>query len=211
MVLWAPGLARVPIAPAEERLVDQTLICCNGTYHRYADGVWRYAWGAEVPGASDLTVAEALELRGLDASGTGGGPRQFLTGEQLRWATDLCGIDEPLMVDKRDGGRHLIVGLTAPELCVVTMLTVVDISELAAVSKATIDSYRYRGYLPEPQVVKGRTPLWSRPVISHWLNARPGAGWRTDVYGSRERREPDRQLPISRARQGLARGADRRG
>jgi hypothetical protein len=190
--------------------VEPTLTCCNGTYHRYPDGVWRYPWGAEVPGAEDLTVVEALELRGLDASGTGAGPRQFLTDEQLRWATGLCGVDEPLLVDVHGRGRQLVVGLTAPELSVLTMLTVVDISELAGVSKATIDSYRYRGYLPEPQVVKGRTPLWSRPVVDHWLGARPGAGWRTDVYGSRERREPDRRLPITRAR-ATVKAADRRG
>lgn len=52
----------------------------------------------------------------------------------------------------------------------------------ASVSKATIDSYRHRGSLPTPQVVRGRTPLWARPIISHWLATRPGPGWRSDLY-----------------------------
>ena len=36
----------------------QPLTCCRGAYQRDTSGVWRYAWGDPVPGASDLTVAE---------------------------------------------------------------------------------------------------------------------------------------------------------
>jgi predicted DNA-binding transcriptional regulator AlpA len=80
----------------------------------------------------------------------------------------------------------LIVGMQAPELHILTMLTVGDIAEVAGVSKATIDSYRYRGVLPEPQATSGRTPLWARPIIRHWLATRSGPGWRSDLYGERD-------------------------
>jgi hypothetical protein len=176
-----------------------TFTCCNDTYTRGDDGAWRYPWDELVPGAQDLTIVGALALRLDDA-----GPRQSLSREELAWATSLCGVDEPLMVQRPGGGRQLIVGMTAPELNIVTMLTVADIGELAGVSKATIDSYRYRGYLPDPQIIKGRTPLWSRPIVRHWLSTRPGAGWRTDVYGTRERRTPVRAMPITRAREEAA-------
>jgi hypothetical protein len=174
--------------------------CCNGTYRRHDDGTWHYAWGEEVPRARDLTVAGAL---GIALSPEGTLPPS-LSQEELTRVAALCGVDEPLLVHRADGRRQLIIGMDAPELNALTMLTVADIGDLADVSKATIDSYRYRGYLPEPQVVKGRTPLWSRPVVRRWLATRPGAGWRTDVYGSRERRAPDRALPITRVREAAA-------
>jgi hypothetical protein len=172
-----------------------TYTCCNDTYRRDESGTWCYSWGEPVPGAADLTLASALTLRG---PGAADGP---LSEDDLEWATSLCGVDAPLAVPARGGGTLLIVGMTAPELNVLTMLTVADIAEMAGVSKATVDSYRYRGYLPEPQVVKGRTPLWSRPVVARWAKHRPGPGWRTDVHGTRERRPVARTLPITRARE----------
>jgi hypothetical protein len=81
------------------------------------------------------------------------------------------------------GMGDLVVGMLAPELHVMTMLTVADIGQLAGVSKASIDSYRYRGYLPEPQATRGRPPLWARPIVRRWLQTRPGCGWRSDLYG----------------------------
>lgn len=179
----------------EEQL---TATCCNETYHRGAEGVWRYPWGDAVPGAEDLLLSDVLADRDPIRFG-GRGPLPPASPEELEWATGLCGIDSPITVRHR-GRRDLVVGLSAPELVVARMLTVSDIADLSEVSKATIDSYRYRGYLPEPQLVKGRTPLWAAPVVHHWLDNRPGAGWRTDVYGRRERCEPQRTLPISRAR-----------
>jgi hypothetical protein len=176
--------------------------CCNSTYVRDAAGVWRYSWGDPVPGGRDLTLSEALVLTGAEPNGH---PEGRPTEDELTRALAICGVEEPLVVARPGGGQDLVVGMAAPELHVLAMLTVVDISELAGVSKATIDSYRYRGYLPEPQVVKGRTPLWSRPVVRRWVSTRPGAGWRTDIYGSRSRREPERRLPITPARHAAAR------
>jgi hypothetical protein len=170
---------------------------CNDTYLRQENGVWIYSWGEPVPRAEDLTLRQALAQRllyeepGLDGR---------ISREQWDWATGLGPISQPVSIETANGGRDVVVGMQAPELNVLYMLTVTEIAELAAVSKATIDSYRYRGYLPEPQVVKGRTPLWTRPVIRYWLRSRPGSGWRTDVYGTRERTEPERAMPLTTAR-----------
>lgn len=176
------------------------LNACHNTYHRAADGTWSYSWGEPVPGARDFTIDQALSLQLPGHDGIDPSPHE-LTAEDVEWATGLCGVSEPLMVTRADGSQQLVVGLTAPELDVVAMLTVADIGDLADVSKATVDSYRYRGYLPGPQIIKGRTPLWARPVVRHWLEHRPGAGWRTDVYGTRERITPPRTMPITRARE----------
>jgi hypothetical protein len=176
---------------------SRTATFCNGTYHRAPDGVWTYFWGDPVPGAQDLTLHQALAQRLLQG---GDLEQQHLTKDEWEWATGLGGMSHPVVVSDGDGRREVVVGMVAPELNVLYMLTVAEVADLASVSKATIDSYRYRGYLPEPQIVKGRTPLWSRPVIRHWLLSRPGSGWRTDVYGTRERTHPERTMPISTAR-----------
>lgn len=178
-----------------------TTCCCSGSYVRQTDGRWTYVWGASVPGSADLLLREVLALRDPVRFGPGT-EVPHATAEEQRWARSLCGIEEPVTVRHPDGSRDLVVGMRAPELEVVALLTVQDIAEELYVSKATVDSYRHRGHLPEPQVVKGRTPLWSRPIVRHWMAHRPGAGWRTDVHGSREGFMPERTLPISRARSG---------
>ena len=166
---------------------------CSGTYFRDPDGVWRYSWGDKVPGAVDLTLADllAIDQRADDPSSPV--PMRPVSKEELEWLTGQSENLENVLV-RRNGRRaptcgDLIVGMSAPELQVLTMLTVSDIAELANVSKATIDSYRYRGYLPAPQAVRGRTPLWSRPVVQRWLQTRPGCGWRSDIYGDATARD----------------------
>jgi hypothetical protein len=151
---------------------------CQGTYVRGDDGIWRYAWGDPVPGASDLTVADLLMIGESSA-----GP---LTDAEHAWASGLKDLSDEVLVrptnGRRPDARDLVVGMQAPELQMTLMLTVEQIAERAYVTKATIDSYRYRGYLPEPQGIVGRTPLWARPIIAHWLAHRPGPGWRSDIY-----------------------------
>jgi len=163
----------------------QQLRCCNGTYTRDPD-CWRYPWGDPVHGATDLALGDLIvlddDLQGVEQVDA----FRPLTDAERRWLEgDATAIDE-IVFRRRNGHRpdigDLIIGMQAPELHALTMLTVVDIAEAAGVSKATIDSYRYRGYLPEPQVVRGRTPMWARPIVRHWLESRPGAGWRTDIY-----------------------------
>jgi hypothetical protein len=165
------------------------LSCCNGTYVRDDDGTWRYPWGDRVPGATDLTLADVYSLQQV-----GGRPEDLvmrpLTDDELAWLRGETADLEAVLVRDPPAGHcagvgDLVIGMLAPELHVLTMLTVADISRLAGVSKATVDSYRYRGELPAPQATRGRTPLWARPIVHRWLRNRPGCGWRTDLYGRR--------------------------
>lgn len=152
----------------------QRLRYANDTYERDEFGVWRYRWGDPVPGARDLTLADLLAIHTSDIAAT-----RELGRAELEWlAGERDDIGEVLVQqhgDRAPTTGDLVVGMAAPELHVQLMLTVADVAELAHVSKATIDSYRSRGTLPEPQVQRGRTPLWSRPVIKRWLATRPGA------------------------------------
>ncbi|MCC5948621.1 MAG: hypothetical protein JJT89_09220 [Nitriliruptoraceae bacterium] len=157
--------------------------CCNDTYTRDVEG-WRYPWGGPVTGASDLTLADLMAIDDVSCVDAISAIRP-LTAAERRWlAGDRAARHEIVVHRNRQQATigDLIVGMSAPELHVVLMLTVGDIAEAAGVSKATIDSYRYRGYLPEPQVVRGRTPLWARPIVRRWLATRPGSGWRSDLY-----------------------------
>lgn len=157
--------------------------CCYGVYERTSDGEWLYPWGDPVPGARDLTVGDILRL-GLvhDGSDTSRGDlRDALLQDTL--------VDHEQPDTDVDWDAHealdRVVGLDAPELHVRAMLTIADIADMTGVAPDTIAAYRYRGYLPEPQAVIGRTPVWSRPIVRHWLDTRPGNGWRTDIYGDR--------------------------
>jgi hypothetical protein len=170
-------------------LLGPRLTCCNDTYERADDGTWRYPWGARVPGASDLTLADVYALQHV-----GGRPEDLgmrpLTNAELAWLRGETAELEAVLVREPPAGQtagvgDLVIGMLAPELHVLTMLTVADVSRLAGVSKATVDSYRYRGELPAPQATRGRTPLWARPIVHRWLRNRPGCGWRTDLYGRR--------------------------
>jgi hypothetical protein len=168
--------------------VTRELRSCNGTYVRDPAEVWRYPWGDPVPGATDMTLSDLMALDPTSAAYELMEQFRPLNAAELRWlAGRRPDFDEVLV--RRRGSRpphagDLVVGMHAPELHVMAMMTVTDIAKDADVSKATIDSYRYRGYLPEPQVVRGRTPLWARPIVQRWLNTPPGCGWRSDVYGS---------------------------
>ena len=195
------GIDHVDDVPSRGRPVTAPFRCCNETYTRDEHGVWRYPWGAPVPGAQDLTLSLARRLGLAELPVDGGAGAEVARGA-------ASGSDGPatqqVAVVEVDGEQDMVVAMLAPELNAELMLTVADIAEAAGVTKATIDSYRYRGYLPEPQVVRARTPLWSRPVITHWLQQRPGCGWRTDVYGAR--REAVRRMPVTGNRRPSGRG-----
>lgn len=158
--------------------------CCNDTYTRDAER-WHYPWGQPVPGATDLALADLMAIDDIRCVEEISSVRPLSDAERRWLMGDSSAKHQVLM---RTGRGHqanigdLIVGMMAPELHVLTMLTVGDIADAAGVSKATIDSYRYRGYLPEPQIVRGRTPLWARPIVRRWLSTRPGSGWRSDLY-----------------------------
>lgn len=172
---------------------------CNGTYAR-VDGVWRYPWGDDVPGATDLTLGDLIRLDGHGDCVEMLRTFRPLSEAERRWLSGDDSVVDQVMFRRRPGYRphagDLIISLMAPELHPLALLTVAEIAEAAEVSKATIDSYRYRGYLPEPQAARGRTPLWARPIVRHWLETRPGPGWRTDIYAKEIRPVARRDAPV---------------
>jgi hypothetical protein len=68
---------------------------------------------------------------------------------------------------------------TAPELAVDALLDIDAVAELAVVSRQTISTYLARAQMPAPQVRVANSPLWSLPVVTHWLSHRPGPGARS--------------------------------
>lgn len=175
--------------------MDTDDTCCYGVYRRTAEGQWLYPWGEPVPGARDLTVADVLRL-GLVEAGGDDGDDDLVGRLQKDTMVDHATAELAGARDGRDPSDR-VVGMEAPELHVRAMVTISDIAEMVGVAPDTIAAYRYRGYLPEPQAVIGRTPVWSRPVIRHWLETRPGNGWRTDIYGDRS--EHDERMRHLRA------------
>jgi hypothetical protein len=158
-----------------------TSTCFYGAYERIGPDEWIYPWGEVVPGARDLSAADILGM---------GLPRTAECGDRaslLRAMTEdplACHVSGPEGDTEMDALTR-VVGMYAPELHACAMLTVADIAQLLEVAPDTIAAYRHRGYLPEPQAVIGRTPVWSRPIIRQWMESRPGNGWRTDLYGER--------------------------
>lgn len=160
-------------------------------YRRDRRGTWRYtATGQAVPGARDLT------LRSLHRFPLRGGavlvPVPLVRSEAgLAW----CLAWRHTLTTALTGGRSVTVlrvpaaewerradvptGLWAPELTAAQLLGTADVARLAGVSPATITAYLSRRRLPAPVSRIGNSPVWSRPVISHWLSARPGQGKRT--------------------------------
>lgn len=61
------------------------------------------------------------------------------------------------------------------------------IAERLGVSLATVYSYRKRGFLPEPDLMVGRSPAWRSETVEQWIATRPGRG----VGGGRPRKECD--------------------
>jgi len=50
------------------------------------------------------------------------------------------------------------------------------VAGLIGVTPDTLSAYRSRGYLPEPDVMLGRSPGWLPATIERWIAARPGKG-----------------------------------
>lgn len=151
---------------------------CNDTYLRDASG-WHYPWGAPVPGARDLTVADVLAVGADPCAGDPLPGTRPLTATERRWlrGEPLQGREAArlLRAGRRADPGDLIVGMTAPELHPSLLLGIDDLARCIGVSRATIDSYRARDRVVRPQVVLGRTPLWTRPIIEHWVGGRHGA------------------------------------
>lgn len=67
----------------------------------------------------------------------------------------------------------------------VTYLGLADVAARAGLSAGTVDNYRRKGYLPEPdavitsgdRLVRG----WLPETVDYWMAHRPGRGARTDL------------------------------
>jgi hypothetical protein len=154
-------------------------------YVRGADGVWRYEVGGLVPGARDDNLAS--RYRFAARSGTLVLiPVELTQHRDLLWVKDHH--DGDLGASARWWGRHvpayavprfcwnvrsrIPLGLLAPEVTPPAMLDLTGVARLIGVKDSTVTSYRARGRLPAPQFVVANTPLWSWPVIDHWIRHR---------------------------------------
>lgn len=86
------------------------------------------------------------------------------TGEPVPGATDV----------KLPGRRGLF--MQAPEIHPGALLTTDLVVELLGITAAGFRGMVSRGDGPRPVFKYGNQPLWTRPIIDHWLATRPGKG-----------------------------------
>ncbi|WP_225438900.1 helix-turn-helix transcriptional regulator, partial [Candidatus Frankia nodulisporulans] len=76
------------------------------------------------------------------------------------------------------------------------LLDYTDIAKLAGISPVTARSYKSSGHLPDPDVqTSSRRPRWKLSTVRAWLENRPGAGARTDLWRKREQAEAGEDSP----------------
>jgi|SRR5581483_4393237 len=159
-------------------------------YRRDRRGTWRYAAnGRAVPGARDLT------LRWLYRFPTQRGSilvpvDQVRNEAELAWCLAWKHTLTTRIIDGHSvtviavpGGEwerraDIPIGLWAPELAASRLLAIADVARIAGVSPATITAYLARRRMPPPVTRIGNSPVWTRPVVDHWLTTRPGQGVR---------------------------------
>lgn len=166
----------LPLTRSAPAAGQRSIVCGGGAYVRDGDGAWRYSWGEPVPDACDLTVAQAVAV-GADPVGVADQLRLALPDEVREVLAVLRrgavrGGDRSTVEALRRRVGMLVCGLQAPELLAHALLDASQLAERLGVERETIDSYRTRGRLPEPTMVRGRTPLWSGPVIRRWQEQR---------------------------------------
>jgi hypothetical protein len=139
---------------------DPRTTCGAGAYVRDVLGVWRYAWGEPVPGATDVLAGERGP-RPVSAASETGPPRWVTEG----WL--------PLDLAPATGDRPDLVGMRAPETAGSRLLSREDLGLLAAITSAP---------LPSPQVVlPSGQPRWTWPVVRRWLAERSQSSDRHSV------------------------------
>jgi len=74
-------------------------------------------------------------------------------------------------------GRSLegcVVDITAPELGGAELINAAQMATMAGISAGTLRGYMSRGEnkVPEPQALIGSRPVWARPVVEEWIEAR---------------------------------------
>jgi predicted site-specific integrase-resolvase len=63
---------------------------------------------------------------------------------------------------------------------VVELVGLTQIAERLGVARATVDSWRRRGQLPEPHQMVGIHPLWDWERLNSWLRAKKVAPMESD-------------------------------
>jgi hypothetical protein len=150
-------------------LADSLPFHAPAMYERDRNGTWRYAWRARVPRAMDLTPARLVQPRRHDD-----------VVAIPAWSTKTA--LEPLVEESVSEGLWTFVdaelwttvanrsiGIWACELQTQYMLDLDAIAARLHCRPATARSMHARKQLPPAQHRAGRTPLWSEPVVEHWM------------------------------------------
>ena len=159
-------------------------------YVRDRRGTWRYAaTGHAVPGARDLTLRSLYRFP-VSGSSILVPVKSVRTEPELVWCmawkhTLTTALHNGRMatvlrvpVGEWERRADIPIGLWAPELTASRLLGVADVAAIAGVTPATITAYLARRRMPPPVTRFANSPVWSRPVIHHWLATRPGQGAR---------------------------------
>jgi hypothetical protein len=168
-----PGRLETPEVPRVDAyranlLADSLPLHEPPLYKRDLNGVWRYSWGPRVQRAVDMTPSRLVQARtrkDMVAVPTWAiaGPLEVLTRDVLVMG-EWCYLDEMLW----EAVRTRPLGVLAAELHPPMMLDMTTLATALMVLPTTLRSMHARGQLPIPQLILGRSPLWSRPVIAHW-------------------------------------------
>ena len=148
----------------------------SASYRLDSSSKWRYvADGDCVPGARTLTLEGLWKPRQVNPDSVAF-PVEVVRGwPEFRWATSIVtpyGAREVLVdVGEWELHRDVVAGLIAPELTVAAMVGVNQLASLFHVHPKTVTSYVSRGYLPAATFNRGRSPLWSIPVLTRTLAA----------------------------------------
>lgn len=89
------------------------------------------------------------------------------------WVYAATGEPVPGASDMRLGTRTVMV---APEVQPDALLTTEQVAELARVKPESLRSMISRGEGPAAVFKFGNQPVWSRPIIDHWMASRPRRG-----------------------------------
>lgn len=155
-----------------ELLADSLPFVAPEMYERDRNGAWRYSWRQRVPRAMDLTPARLVQARRhQDIVAV---PAWVLSRELEPLFREVVVEAGSAFMDAAlwDAVSHRSLGILAPELQVERMLDLNAVAHVLRCRPATARSMHSRSQLPPAQYRVNRTPLWSYPVLQHWMQNR---------------------------------------